>query len=135
MDIIELTKNLGKQLQEEEVYISYRMAQQNLESDEKLQSKINEFNEKKVKLNQEMCKESFDQELIDKLNSDLRSQYEELMQDEKMITFNEAKQNFDNLLIKINTIINKAAEGEDPFLEDFEEETRCSGSCFNCTGC
>lgn len=135
MDIIELAKQLGKHLQEEQVYINFRMAEQSLESDKDLQSKINEFNNKKVKLNQEMSKENFDQELINKLNEDLRNQYEELMQDEKMIKFNEAKQNFDNLIIKINTIINKAAEGEDPFIENFEEEISCSGSCFSCSGC
>lgn len=135
MDIIELTKQLGKQLQEEEVYINFRIAQQNLESDEKLQSKINEFNSQKVKLNKEMSKEDLDQELINSLNNDLRNQYEDLMQDEKMIKFNEAKQGFDSLIIKINTIINKAAEGEDPFLENFDEETGCSGSCFSCSGC
>ena len=135
MDIIELTKQLGKHLQEEQIYINFRMAEQNLESDKDLQIKINKFNDQKVRLNQEMSKENFNQELINKLNEDLRNQYEELMQDEKMIKFNEAKQSFDNLIIKINAIINKAARGEDPFLEDFEEESSCSGSCFNCSGC
>ncbi len=135
MDIIEFTKQLGKHLQEEQVYIDFRMAEQSLESDKDLQSKINAFNDKKVRLNQEMSKENFDQELINNLNNDLRNQYEELMQDEKMIKFNEAKQNFDSLIIRINTIINKAARGEDPFLENFEEESGCSGSCFSCSGC
>ena len=135
MDIIELTKQLGKHLQEEQTYINFRMTEQSLESDKELQSKINAFNEKKIELNQEMSKEDFDQELINNLNNDLRNQYEELMQNEKMIKFNEAKQIFDNLIIRINTIINKAAGGEDPFLEDFEEENGCSGSCFSCSGC
>ncbi|MDR1628473.1 MAG: YlbF family regulator [Oscillospiraceae bacterium] len=135
MDVIELAKQLGKQLQEEEIYINFRVQQQNLETDKELQSKINEFNNQKIKLNQEMSKEDFDQELINNLNDDLRNQYEGLVQNEKMIKFNEDKQNFDGLIHKINSIINRAANGEDPFLENFEEEKGCGGSCAGCSGC
>jgi cell fate (sporulation/competence/biofilm development) regulator YlbF (YheA/YmcA/DUF963 family) len=135
MDVTELAKQLGKQLQEEEIYINFRMQQQNLETDKELQSKINEFNGQKIKLNQEMSKKDFNQELINNLNDNLRNQYEELMQNEKMIKFNGAKQNFDSLITKINSIINKAANGEDPFLENFEDESGCGGSCAGCSGC
>ena len=135
MEIINFAKQLGKMLQEEEDYINFRIAQQNVEADESLQGKINEFNNQKIMLNQEMAKENFDKEIVNKLNDDLRKNYEIIMQDEKMIKFNEAKQKFDGLIIRISSIINKAAEGNDPFAEDFEEESGCTGSCAHCSGC
>ena len=48
MDIIGLTRELGKKLQEEECYIKMRTAQQTCDEDQGLQQAIGEFNTRRA---------------------------------------------------------------------------------------
>ncbi len=133
MDIIDLTRKLGKLIQEDERYIKLQITQQNSDNDAELQKLIGDFNLKRMSINTEASKDERDENKIKKLNDELRELYSEIMQNETMIAYNEAKQEFDVLLNRINSIIIQSAQGEDPETADYQES--CSGSCSSCSGC
>lgn len=135
MDIINLARELGSAIQKDEEYIDYKIKEQNVEFDEKLQKTIEEFNLKKVSINNEIGKDEVDQKKIDELNESIGKLYSKIMQNETMKVYNEAKQKFESTLRKVSLIINSAAQGEDPYTVDIESESSCAGNCNSCSGC
>lgn len=134
-EVIELARELGSAIQRDESYIDYKIKQQNVECDENLQKMMKDFNSKKSEINQEISKENTDQSKIDKLNEEINKLYMDIMQNETMNKYNEAKQKFESVLRGITLIINRSSFGEDSKTIDIEESDSCSGSCSSCSGC
>ncbi len=135
MDIIELARELGRKMQTEESYIKYQMAKQNADEDEELQNLIGEFNLKRLAVSNESAKEEDerDPEKVRTLNQEMRKAYGQIMSNEKMIAFNDAKDSFDVLMKRISAILQQSSEGENPDTADYTPS--CSGSCATCGGC
>jgi len=95
---------------------------------------IGEFNLKRIELNTEMSKADKSTDKITELDGVIKSLYGNIMANQSMIDFTEAKNNMDSLLNQINTIITMSANGEDPKTCPAEIES-CSGSCSSCSGC
>lgn len=134
MDVIQMTRELGKLIQQDERYKEYHTAKEINDNDTDLQEKIGEFNLKRIDLNNAMGKENTDQERLTALDAEIKSLYAEIMGNPNMALFNEAKKNMDNMLAEINMIITMSANGEDP-ATCVVEDTSCSGSCGSCSGC
>ncbi len=132
MNVIEAARNLGKILQQDEAYITYAKALLDSEKDEELQSKIGNFNITKMNLDGELSKDDKDEEKIKALNTELRKAYDDIMSNEKMTAFNEAKSAVDAMLSQINTIIMMSVQGADP---ETCEINSCAGDCSSCGGC
>ena len=135
MDLINLAKNLGAEIQKSDEYIKYKINEQNVECDKDLQALIEEFNLKKVSINEEISKEKVNHERIDKLNSEISTLYTKIMENKTMKEFNKSKEEFESTLRKINYIITASAGGQDPFTVNTEELSNCTGSCSSCSGC
>lgn len=133
MDIIKLTRELGKAIQADERYTGYLAAKEANDNDATLQTLIGEFNMGRMKLNREMSSENKDEAKVSELNTEIRRLYGEIMTNEHMIAYNEAKAEMDKLLDQITTIITLSANGEDP--ETCSAEQSCSGNCSSCGGC
>lgn len=69
MDIIEMARELGKAIQEDDRYLALRLATQSNDEDQALQDMIGEFNLKRVSLNQEVQKPEKDQEKNESVGS------------------------------------------------------------------
>ena len=134
MDVIELTRELGKAIQQDERFLAMQIARQNSDNDDELQQLIGEFNLKRMAINNEAAKDDRDETKLQQLNSELRDTYAKVMQNKNMIAYNEAKELMDNMLKRINAIICISAEGGDPEIADLTEEA-CGGSCSSCAGC
>lgn len=136
MDVIELTRQLGAAIQQEEVYAEYKKAREANDADEALQGLIGEFNLLRMSLTNELQKQSADQneDKINELNEQLQKIYGEVMANETMMKFNEAKQKMDNLTNQITSIIAMCIEGQDPATCQ-PPTSSCSGSCSTCGGC
>ena len=134
MDIIELTRELGKKLQKEDIYLKYQIAKQKADEDEELQKMINEFGLKREEISEAASKSESEQdpERIQKLNREMRKVYAKIMTNERMINYNDTKDEFDILMKRITTIIQESSEGEDPETADY---IPCTGSCATCGGC
>ena len=75
MDIIELTRELGKALQNDDRYIAYSLAKQVNDNDEELQRLITEFDQLRQELNEEVFKEDKDTDRIKDLDQNVKSHY------------------------------------------------------------
>ncbi|MDQ5983369.1 MAG: hypothetical protein RUMPE_00380 [Eubacteriales bacterium SKADARSKE-1] len=134
MDVIDIARQLGKAIQDDENYLNFKIASQNNDEDEILQNLIKEFNLKKISINNEISKENKDEEKIKNLNDELNKCYEEIMENESMKNYKLSKIEFDNLMKRVSAIIMQSANGEDPETTDLVEPN-CGGSCSSCTGC
>ena len=134
MDIIELTRQIGKEIQKTQEYLDYQVAMQAADEDTALQGMIGEFNLKKLAINNEAQKPDRDLDKLQKLNEEMRAVYGDIMQNEKMSAFNSAKKELDNLVKRVQTIITLCAEGENPETADYDPSS-CAGDCSSCGGC
>ncbi len=132
MDIIEMTRALGKAIQQDERYIRLSVARDNNDNDEKLQEMIGNFNLKRVEVNQEAARPDKDQAKLDALNESIRALYKEIMENPNMVEFNAAKEEIDSLMNFVNQILVLSVNGQDP---DTVEQSSCTGSCSTCAGC
>lgn len=135
MNVIEFTRELGKIIQQDERYAAYHQAKDKNDRDEALQKMIGEFNMKRMELNMELSKENRDADRLKELDGEIKEIYKEIMENENMNAFNDAKNAMDEMLNQINMIITASANGEDPATCTTEMPHSCSGSCSSCGGC
>ena len=89
---------------------------------------------KRVQLNTEMSKLEKDSDKLTKLDGEIKSLYGNIMANENMAAFNDAKTAMDEFLSQINMVITMSANGEDPATCPVEQPS-CGGSCSTCGGC
>ena len=134
MDIIEMTRELGKALQNDDRFTAYTLAKQANDNDKELNDDIEKFSKLRQDLTTAMSAEDKDTDLIKQLDEDIKSTYQKIMSNKNMIVFQSAQTALENLVTNINQIISMCANGEDP--ETCQPPTGgCSGSCATCGGC
>lgn len=132
MDIIELSRELGRKIQQEDSYVAMMEANKAVEADETLQALIGEFNLYKLQLNEKLTAAERDEEAIKEVNTKMRTLYADIMVNPSMIKLNESKNAFDAVMNRVMAIISNSANGEDPNTTDYHA---CTGSCSTCGGC
>ncbi|MCI1268843.1 MAG: YlbF family regulator [Ruminococcus sp.] len=133
MDIIEMTRELGKAIQQDERYTAYALAKEANDKDTELQQLISDFDAKRHNLNEEMSKQDKNTDMIKTLDTDIKETYNTIMSNQNMIIFNSVKNALEQLISDVNQIITMCANGEDP--DTCEISHGCSGSCSTCGGC
>lgn len=133
MEIIKMARELGKEIQKQDAYIKLQIAQRSSDNDKELQDLIGEFNLKRIAINTEAQKQDRDSDKLQRLNKEMREVYAEIMKNENMQSYNDAKEQLDSILQRILAIISQSANGEDPETTDYTPG--CSGSCSSCAGC
>ena len=135
MDMITIARELGKAIQESELYKNMQTANEATENSAELQQKLSDFSDIRVKLNQEVMKADGEKsnDLIGELDAQLRKLYDEITNSPEMIAFNAARAALESEIAFINQIITGSANGENPDL--IERQVSCSGSCHSCSGC
>ncbi len=136
MDIIEMTRELAKKLQQEDAYILLNTTQKAVEDDDELQEAIADFNMKRYELTQEVTKKDRDDAKVDELDKTVREMYDEITNNEKMVAYNNAQDEFNDMFEYVLHILQMAATGDDPdSIEKPEQGGGCSGDCSSCGGC
>lgn len=133
MDVIELTRELGKAIQADERFVRYNKARLANDNDTDLQNSIGQFNIKRMELEKAVGDENKDQEKVKVLNEELRKLYGDIMSSAAMVEYNTAKALLDQMMNEVNTILTKTLDGEDPATCD--TDAGCTGSCSTCGGC
>lgn len=133
MDVIELTRELGKAIQQDDRYIAYNLAKQVNDNDSELQADIERFSHLRDDLNKAMCEENKDGDKLQKIDEELKAVYQKIMSNKNMLVFNAAQQALEGLINNVNQIISLCANGEDP--DTCQPSTGCTGSCSTCGGC
>lgn len=132
MEIIEKARIFAKELAQDERVVRYNMARQQSDEDEKLQELIGRFNLRRIELNNRLGKEEKDTDRIAELDKEIKSIYDEVMQNENMRAYNTAKTEVDQLMAFVNAILSAGVNGENP---DEVDESACTGNCASCGGC
>lgn len=132
-DIIKMARDLGHAIQKEEFYAKLNDAKDKADHDETLQNLIGEFNLKRMNINAEACKSDRDEDTLRRLNDEMRTVYSDIMSNEHMVAYNNAKQEFDSVMQRVTAIITQSAQGEDPDTTDYVED--CTHDCSTCGGC
>ena len=138
MDIIELARQLGKAIQEDERFIEYHRARRLNDADEALQNLIGEFNlvRQNLAMQHDLPEAEQNKDKIAELTKKMQSVYNEIMTNENMAQFTMAKAEMDKMMSGVNTILTYALEGEDPMTCPSEQpQSSCSGNCGSCGGC
>lgn len=134
MDVIEMTRELGKALQQDDRYIAYSLAKQVNDNDKVLQEDIERFSALRTELNEVMSRKNPETEKLKELDTDIKAVYQKIMSNQNMIVFTAAQKNLESLVTNINQIISLCANGEDPDTCQ-PPESNCTGSCATCGGC
>ena len=134
-DAITMFKEAAAQMQREETFLALMGTLKKNDEDEVLQSLIGDFNLARIDLNAEISKsEDKDPEKLAELNTKVGQLYNDIMANESMIAYNEAKAEMEQLVEYVNAIINTAVHGGDPMTVE-QPQAGCSGSCASCAGC
>ena len=133
MDAIQIARQLGKVIQEDDRFLNLRLAQQKNEEDAPLQAQIRDFNNQRDALNVEMKNPDRESAKIEKMNEELRVLYAEIVKNENMKRYVSARGEMNKLVAFINQIITGSVEGENPDL--IEHQENCGSSCNSCSGC
>ncbi len=134
MDVIQAARDLGKALQADDRYIRIMAAQEKNDDDTKLQDEISAFNMKRTQLNAEVQKSEKDQDKIKAMDTELKAMYAKIFENPNMIEFSDAKDDMDELIAEVNTIITGSASGQNPD-EIVYSPAACGGECGGCSGC
>lgn len=133
MDVIQMTRELGKAIQQDDRYIAYSLAKQVNDDDKELQADITKFDELRNDMRVAMSGENPDFDKINAIDKETKTLYQKIMSNPNMIVFNAAQTALEGLINNINQIISLCANGEDP--DTCQPSSGCSGSCATCGGC
>ena len=136
MSVIELTRQLGAAIQEDERYKAYEEARKANEADEELNSIICKINLIQLNYQQEAGKgEEADPAKMEAFAKEFEEVYREIMLNGNMVKFEAAKTAVDDMMNEIMGILALCVDGQDPATCTPAEEHHCSGSCDSCGGC
>lgn len=134
MNVIEKARELGKALQQCDEYKAMLEAKNRNDKNVELQEKISNFNLKKIALNHEVTREERDSTKISKLDREMREAYQIVMDDPDMKAYSDAKKKLDVVMKKIEFLLGKTLNGEEPETAEIPESLGCSGNCSDCGG-
>jgi cell fate (sporulation/competence/biofilm development) regulator YlbF (YheA/YmcA/DUF963 family) len=137
MNPIQAARELGKAIQADERFKAYFAAKDKNDADKDLQNLIGEFNLQRENLTMEVSKSDGDknQSKIDELNTKMRETYAEIMSNENMRAYSEAKGEVDRMVNEVNQIIAMCCEGADPDTCEPRAVGGCGSGCGSCGGC
>jgi cell fate (sporulation/competence/biofilm development) regulator YlbF (YheA/YmcA/DUF963 family) len=133
MDIIQMAREMGKEIQGLSEYKKMMAAKEKNDNDQDLQAKIGEFNLLRMDINNEIQKPERDEERLATLDKEIKACHAMIMGNQSMIEYQEAKNAVDSLMNDVMSILSMCVNGEDP--DTCQTESSCGGSCSSCSGC
>ncbi len=135
MTINELTRELGKAIQADERYAAYKAAVEANDADTGLNELMGKMQLLQLSYQQE-AQGNADEAKLEQYNNEFTALYNEIMLNENMKKFEEAKQNLDDMMNYIVQFLSMCVNGADPETCDpTAQQADCTGSCSTCGGC
>lgn len=136
MNVIELTRQLGEAIQQDEKYIAFTAAKRANDEDMALNALIGKLNLVQMAYQNESGKESPDEQKLSDMDKEFQSLYGEIMLNENMKNYETRKQELDDMMNYLIGILSQCVNGADPATcEPVSETGDCTGSCSTCGGC
>ena len=125
MDVIQLARQLGKAIQEDERFLNLQLAQQQADADAPLQEMLGQYSAQREALVREAKASGMDSPKAKEMNVELGRIYTEILQSENMKSFMSAQEELGKLTGHINQIVDGSAQGQDP--DSIEYQPRRGG--------
>ncbi len=135
MDIIEITRQLGAAIQQDERYLAFHEARKTNEADTDLNDLINKIQLIHMSYQHEAAKDDANEEKLAVYDKEFTEVYQAVMANENMQKYEAARQAVDEMMNHITGILALCVQGEDPKTCEPQEEHHCSGECGSCGGC
>lgn len=134
MTVIELTRELGKAIQADERYINLMTAKEANDNDEGLNALIGKLNLIQMSYQHEAEGEANEEKMAE-YDKEFREVYTEVMLNENMKKYENARQTVDDMMNYVMQILSLCVNGEDPATCEPKPQSECTGSCSSCGGC
>ena len=135
MDIIEITRQLGAAIQQDERYLAFHEARKTNEADTDLNDLINKIQLIHMSFQHEAAKDDANEEKLAAYDKEFSEVYQTVMANENMQKYEAARHAVDDMMNEITAILSLCVQGEDPKTCQPQEEHHCSGECGSCGGC
>ena len=136
MSVIELTRQLGAEIQKDERYLAFAAAKEANEKDEALNALMGEIQMIQMNYQMEASKEEPDSAKMQEFEAEFNARYEAFMANENMQKYDEARAQVDAMMNYIMQILGLCVNGADPATcEPEQHDHSCDGSCSSCSGC
>ena len=135
MDIIEITRQLGAAIQQDERYLAFHEARRTNEADTDLNDLINKIQLIHMSYQHEAAKDDANEEKLAAYDKEFSEVYQTVMANENMQKYEAARHAVDDMMNEITAILSLCVQGEDPKTCQPREEHHCSGECGSCGGC
>ena len=135
MDIIEITRQLGAAIQQDERYLAFHEARRTNEADTDLNDLINKIQLIHMSYQHEAAKDDANEEKLAAYDKEFSEVYQTVMANENMQKYEAARHAVDDMMNEITAILSLCVQGEDPKTCHPQEEHHCSGECGSCGGC
>ena len=136
MNVIEITRQLGEAIQQDEKYIAFMEAKKANEEDLDLNAMIGKLNLVQMAYQNESGKDAPDEQKLSDMDKEFQSLYGEIMLNENMKSYEAKKQELDDMMNYLIGILSQCVNGADPATcEPVSADGDCTGSCSTCGGC
>ena len=131
MDILEMAKQLGEAISLSKQFVNYANAEEKFKTDDDAQELLLKYNTQRSELAVQMQNENIKPMEMIEIRKKLAKQYNDLLKNDVIREYTEAKAAAEKLLADVNAVIQFCVTGE----EADGEHSSCSGSCATCSGC
>ena len=136
MSVIELTRELGAAIQQDERYLNFAKAREENEKDAELNELMAQIQMVQMNYQMEASKETPDSAKMQEFEAEFNAKYEAFMANENMQKYDEARAEVDSMMNYIMQILGLCVNGADPATcEPEQHDHSCDGSCSSCSGC
>lgn len=135
MDVVALTRELGAAVQQDERYKKFVAAKEASEKDTEVKAMMAKIDELRTAYQAEAMNPTPDETVLGKLDQDFQQLYTNLMVNDTMQAYEEARQELDGMMNYLMQILYLCVNGEDPATCEPQAEHDCGGECSHCAGC
>ena len=132
MEIIKLTRELGKAIQADERYAKFVAARETNEKDDELNELIGKMQLIHMSYQHEASKEDANEQRLTAYEEEFMEIREKIMSNQNMINYEKARMDIDEMMNYIVAILTECIKGEDPETCEPPQEHSCSGNCSSC---
>ncbi len=135
MDVIAITRELGKAIQADERYAKFVVAREANEKDDALNELVGKMQLVHMSYQHEASKEDANEQKLEAYEEEFMGIREKIMANENMKNYEAARAEIDAMMNYIVGLLTECVRGEDPETCEPPKEHECGGECSSCGGC
>ena len=135
MDVIAITRELGKAIQADERYAKFVVAREANEKDDALNELVGKMQLVHMSYQHEASKEHANEQKLEAYEEEFMGIREKIMANENMKNYEAARAEIDAMMNYIVGLLTECVRGEDPETCEPPKEHECGGECSSCGGC